>query len=209
MALKLTKEEKIIELLSKSREAGICQYLNIHPDCIKYIPKDRRTYNFIKSAIMSDGSSLKFLDDDEKTLEFCEIAICKNIYNLRFVPEIIKTIDFLIYAIKCDYNVLSLIENQTEELCLLAMDENKNALYLINNKTEKIMMKGTQIKGLYKDKNMPQFYSAVLEYVKSNGNSLQYIKKEHKTYEVCQAAVNNSSFAIKYVPKKMKEKIKI
>jgi hypothetical protein len=205
MALQLTKEEKIIDLLNRSKESGICQYLKMHPDCIRYIPKEKRKYDFIKSAIISDGYALRLLDDDEKTLEICEIAISENIYNLRFVPEIIKTTDFLIYAIKCDYNAIGLIENQTEELCLIAMEQNKDSIYLINTKTEKIMMKGTQIKGLYKNKNVPQFYNAVLEYVKQNGNSLQYIKKEYKTYEVCQAAVNNSFFAIKYVPKGIKK----
>ena len=146
------------------------------------------------------------MEDDEKTLEICKIAISKNIYNLRFVPEKIKTIDFLIYAVNCDYNALRLIDDQTEELSLIAMEKSPCSIYLINNKTEKIMLKATKIKGLYKDKNIPQYYDAVLAYVMENGNSLQYIKRKIKTYEVCKAAVSNSPYAIKYVPKDILEK---
>jgi hypothetical protein len=206
MALSLSKKEKILDLLSKSRDSGICHYLKIHPDCIQYIPKSNRKYEFIKIAITSDGYALRLLEDDEKTLEICKIAISKNIYNLRFVPEKIKTIDFLIYAVNCDYNALGLIDNQTEELSLIAMEKSPCSIYLINNKTEKIMLKATKIKGLYKDKNIPQYYDAVLAYVMENGNSLQYIRRKFKTYEVCKAAVSNSPYAIKYVPKDILEK---
>ena len=206
MAISLTKEEKIQNLLAKSREAGICHYLKIHPECIQYIPKNNRKYDFIKTAITTDGYVLRLLDDDEKTLEICAIAISNNIYNLRFVPEKIMTKDFLIYAIYCDYNALRIIENQTEEICLFAMEKSPFSIYLIKDKTEKIMLKAIKVKGLYKDKNMPQYYNAVLAYIKENGNSLQYIRREYKTYEVCKAAIDNSAFAVKYVPKKILEK---
>ena len=83
------------------------------------------------------------------------------------------------------------------------MDQNPNSLYFIENKTENIMLKAKDIKGLYKRINMPQYYNAVLAYIKQNGNSLQYIKKEHKTFELCKAAIENSPFAIKYIPKKI------
>jgi len=206
MAVSLTKEEKILNLLSKSRDSGICHYLKLHPDCIQYIPKRNRKYEFIMTAVTSDGYALRLLEDDEKTLEICKIAISKNIYNLRFVPEKIKTLDFLIYAVSCDYNALRLIDDPPEELSLIAMEKSPCSIYLINNKTEKIMLKATKIKGLYKDKNIPQYYDAVLAYVMENGNSLQYIRRKFKTYEVCKAAVCNSSYAIKYVPKDVLEK---
>jgi hypothetical protein len=206
MAVSLTKEEKILDLLSKSHDSGICHYLNIHPECIQYIPKKNRKYEFIIKAVTSDGYTLRLLEDDEKTLEICKIAISENIYNLRFVPETIKTIDFLMFAINCDYNALRLIDNQTEELSLLAMEKSPYSIYLINDKTEKVMLKAIKVKGLYKDKNMPQYYNAVLAYIRENGNSLQYIRRNFKTYEMCKAAVNNSSYARKYIPKIILEK---
>jgi hypothetical protein len=206
MAIPLTKEEKIQNLLARSREAGLCHYLKIHPDCIQYIPKNSRKYDFIKTAITTDGYVLRLLDDDEKTLEICMIAISKNIYNLRFVPEEIKTKDFLVYAVNCDYNALRMIENQTEEMCLIAIEKSPYAIYLIKDKTENIMLRATKVKGLYKDKNMPQYYNAILAYIMENGNSLQYIRREFKTYELCKAAVCNSSYAIKYIPKIILEK---
>jgi len=206
MAISLTKEEKILSLLSKSRDSGICHYLKIHPECIKYIPKKHRKHEFLIASVTSDGYVLRLLDDDEKSIEICKIAISKNVYNLRFVPEIIKTVDFLIYAINCDYNALRVIDNQTEELSLLAMEKSPYSIYLINNKTEKVLLKATKVKGLYKDKNIPQYYNAVLAYIMENGNSLQYIRREFKTYEMCKAAVSDSSYAIKYVPKIILEK---
>ena len=206
MAISLTKEEKIHDFLAKSRDAGICHYLKIHPECLQYIPKSNRKYDFIKAAITSDGYVLRLLDDDERTLEICKIAISKNVYSLMFVPERLITNDFMIYAINCNYNALKLIENQTEEMCIIAMEKSPYAIYLIKDKTENVMLKATKIKGLYKDKNMPQFYNAVLAYIKENGNSLQYVRRKYKTYELCKAAINNSAFAIKYVPKEILEK---
>jgi len=203
MAFKLTKKEKVENLLNKSRETGLCYYLKLHPDCIKYIPKDKRNINYIKTAIESDGNVFQLLDNDEKTLEICTLAIKRNINNLRFVPEEFKTNDFLIYAISCNHNALGVIDDPSEELCLAAMDKDPNSIFLINNKTEKIMLKAVKLKGLYKHKDMPQFYTAVLEYVRENGNSLQYIKKELKTFELCKVSILNSPFAMKYVPKKI------
>jgi hypothetical protein len=206
MALKISKKEKIESLLEKSRHSGICHYLRLHPDCIQFIPKDKRNMDYIKAAIESDGHILKLLDTDEKTLEICKMAINKNVYNLEFVPEELKTTDFLIYAINRDHKALAVIENKDEELCLIAMEKDPYSLYLINDKTERIMLKAIRVKGLYKDKNMPQYYNAVLEYIKENGNSLQYIRREFKTFELCKAAILNSPFAIKYVPKMILER---
>ena len=203
MAFKLTKKEKIESLLEKNRYFGICNYLKLHPECIEYISIEKRRIDFIKSALESNGNVLELLHNDEKNTEVCKIAIKNNISSFIFVPENIKTIDFLIYAINCDYNVLKYIKNPSEELCLIAMDQNPNSLYFIENKTENIMLKAKDIKGLYKRINMPQYYNAVLAYIKQNGNSLQYIKKEHKTFELCKAAIENSPFAIKYIPKKI------
>jgi hypothetical protein len=206
MGLRLSKRDKIRSLLEKSRHAGICHYLRLHPECIQFIPKKQRSVDYIKAAIESDGYILRLLDNDEKTLEICKMAINKNVYNLRFVPKELKTIEFLIYAVNSDYNALSVIEDQNEEICLIAMEKDPCSIYLINDKTEKIMLRAIRVKGLYKDKNIPQYYNAVLEYIKENGNSLQYIKREFKTFELCKVAIINSPFAIKYVPKIVLEK---
>jgi hypothetical protein len=162
--------------------------------------------DYIKVAIESDGHILRLLDNDEKTLEICKTAINRNVYNLEFVPEELRTTDLLIYAINRDHKALTVIENQDEELCLIAMEKEPYSIYFINDKTEKIMLKAIRVKGLYKDKKMPQYYNAVLEYIKENGNSLQYIRREFKTFELCKAAILNSHFAIKYVPKIILEK---
>jgi hypothetical protein len=65
-----------------------------------------------------------------------------------------------------------------------------------------MMSLAIKTQGLYNSwRNMPQYYNAVLTYVRKYGSSLKHIRRKFKTYEVCKAAIENSPYSIKFVNK--------
>ncbi|CCL32146.1 hypothetical protein BN174_3470002 [Clostridioides difficile E15] len=71
---------------------------------------------------------------------------------------------------------LKYIENQTEELCLIAVREDPVALQFVKSQTEDICIEAVRRNGyVLKDVNN-QTYRMCLEAVKNNGRALKYIK---------------------------------
>ena len=87
-------------------------------------------------------------------------------------------------------------------MLLIAIQEDTGIIFSINNPTEKMMSLALKTQGLYNiRRKMPQYYNAVLTYMKKYGSSLKHIKRKLKTYEVCKAAIESSPHAIKFVNK--------
>lgn len=219
-------EKLLFQYLSEKNEEEILKMIINEPKIVLKIPRENRKGKYIITAIKKDNSIFSKLDEDEKTLEICEIAISTPhgyiCYNS--VPEKYKTEEFILRMIDKKGYIISYIENPTEEMCLKAVKSNPYAIrdvknpteemwhiaikngtgiiFLVENPTEKMMMLAMKTQGLYNNhNNMPQYYNAVLEYMKKYGNSLKHIRRKLKTYEVCKAAIDSGCHAIKFVNK--------
>jgi hypothetical protein len=102
-------------------------------------------------------------------------------------------------AIKRDVQNLTLIKNQTEELCFIALGHNLGAIEYINNPTKK--MTDMAIKRNYRllplIKN--QTDEMCMEVVQKDGNMLKHVV--NPTHKICKAAVENNCTAMQYVKK--------
>jgi hypothetical protein len=196
------------------------------PNLLLKIPKENRKEKYLITAIKKDHRVFSYLDEDEKSLKICEMAISTPHGYMCYssVPEKYKTEDFILRMLDKKGYLISDIVNPTEDMCLRAVKSDPYAIYYVknpteemwhiaikngtgmifwvDNPTEKMMMLAMKTQGLYNNhNNMPQYYNAVLEYMKKYGNSLKHIRRKLKTYEVCKTAVESGCHAIKFVNK--------
>jgi len=226
------KAEKLLfQYLSEKNEKEIYEMLIKEPKLVLKIPKESRTEEYLITAIKRDNRIFSNLDEDEKTIKICEVAINTPHGYVCYtsIPENFKTEEFIVRMIDKKGFLISYIDNPTEEMCLRAVKSNPYAIYYVKNPTEemwhiaikngngiifsvenpteKMMILAMKTQGLYNNwRNMPQYYNAVLAYVKKYGNSLKHIKRKLKTYEICKAAIESGCHAIKFVNKSILKK---
>jgi len=218
------KQLDILKYVLEDNDDMVCEILKTKPDLLIKIPSEMRKEKYILSAISEDVHIFSKLDDNEKTLRVCEIAVRKIPGYMRDVPKHIKTEEFIFQMIDKDGYIIDDIDNPTEEMCLravisnpyaiyriknptekmqlIAIENGKGVIFSVRNPTEKMMSLAINTQGLYNSyREMPQYYNAVLAYMKKYGASLKHIRRKFKTYEVCKAAIGNSPYAIKFVNK--------
>jgi hypothetical protein len=217
-------EIDLLKYISENNDDIVCDILANKPECLLKIPSNMRKEKYILSAISKDIHIFSKLDDNEKTLSICKIAVKKIPRYMENVPKHIKTEEFILQMIDKNGYVIGYLDNPTEEMCMRAVISNPYAIHDIKNPTEKMLLraieKGNGIifsianptekmmslalktQGLYNScRKMPQYYNAVLVYMKKYGSSLKHIRRKLKTYELCKAAIESSPYAIKFVNK--------
>jgi hypothetical protein len=225
------EEQLLYEYISENNDSKICEMITNNPELVLKIPKENRTEKHIVIAVKKDRHHRIFpeLDDDEKTLKICEIVISTphGYVCFDYIPQKYKTEEFILRMIDKGGWLINHIDNPTEEMCLrsvkanpytihaikkirnpteemwhIAIENGNGTIFWADNPTEKMMILALKTQGLYNNwRNMPQYYNAVLAYMKKYGNSLKHIKRKLKTYEVCKAAIESGRYAIKFVNK--------
>jgi len=113
--------------------------------------------------------------------EYLELynLISQNGLELEFVEEQNQTEELCILAVKQDGRALEYVEHQTEEICILAVQQDGYALEFVNEEflTEKICMIAIQ----------------------QNGMALWHVKEQYQTDELCILAVQQNCYAIQHV----------
>lgn len=202
----LVEIDEIEDYFSNSNDIQVCELLRKYPEFfLKLTNKEFRKKIYVETVINTRPLYFENLDEDEKTEDICMLAIKMNSTNIKYVPKKIKSNEFILSMIEKRWHTIMSIDNPTEEMYLLAISKYPWAIFYVSDKTEKMMIAAKKAHGLYKNTNMPQYYNAVLEYVKENGYSIQYVKKEFRTYELCKAALQKSPGAIKYIRKSLLE----
>ena len=206
------------------------------PDYPEYNPSKFQRYTmYVKTDIklFNKGQFINFDDDISFDKEDCVLEIfikyeymCwdgwNKIYN--FTEE--NLYEQIINLIKQDGYFINLLkkEEQTEELCKLAVQENGCSLKYVRNQTEEICKLAVQLDCIALKyvinqteelcKLTVQQNGYVLQYVKNqteeicklavqqNGSSLQYVNNQ--TEEICKLAVQQNGDALQYVPEHIK-----
>jgi hypothetical protein len=221
------KEPNELDLLKhvlESKDDIVCDILTSDPKYLLKIPQNMRKEEYILSAISKDIHIFESLEENEKTIKICETAVKDIPRYIKDVPNNIKTEDFILRMIDKRGFVIDYIDNPTEEMCmhavistpyaiydiknpteemlLIAIKNGNGTIFSVDNPTEKMMSLALKTQGLYNRwRKMPQYYNAVLLYMKKYGSSLKHIQRKLKTYEVCKAAIGSSPYAIKFVNK--------
>ena len=93
--------------------------------------------------------------------------------------------------------ILRYIDNQTDEICELAIQQHYYALHYIKNQTSLLSKIAVQQNGLALRYVKEQTEEICKFAVQRNGLALQYVKEQ--TEEICKLAVQQNGLALKYV----------
>jgi hypothetical protein len=180
---------------------SLLKYINqpVHPKFREYIPS-HKYYPYevvVKSFIVlldENGDNIKLddeinFDNQKNTVKFYVMYKYGYINEspeldiqlfVNFDPIEDQSEDNCVKAIQLNPFQLALIENQTIEMCKIAIRKNYNLLRYVNkeNQTDEIFKLA----------------------VSNNGNALKYIPVENQTDEIFKLAVSNNAYALKYIP---------
>ena len=220
---------ELLHYIISNDNEKVCQILSEKPELLLKIPMEMRKEKYIVTAVSERYGLFEELEENEKTADLYH-AVIKNVNHqglpslIHYLPSYIKTEEILLWMIDRKGYCIEYIDNPTEEMCMRAVLSNPYAIYYIKNPTEEMlliaikngngvifsvknptegqMIAAMKTQGLYNlYRRMPQYYNAVLEYMKKYGASLKHIQRKLKTYEICKAAIGSSPHAIKHVNK--------
>ena len=100
--------------------------------------KENLDLEYVEKIISRNGLELEFVT--EQTEELCEKAIIQNICSYVFIRDndIRKKLQKIV--IEKDNSLFEYIENQTEELCLIAVTNDPYALKFVKKQTKEICL---------------------------------------------------------------------
>lgn len=125
------------------------------------------------------------------TLRLCMRAIRGNGGHLAYVQPDLKTSKMELIAVQQNSWAILFVRELTPELCLEALKKDMRMLWWISRI------------------DPPKWLSDIyLEIVRHNGLDLSHIRKEKRTYELCEEAVHQNVLALKHVPRKIRKLLK-
>jgi hypothetical protein len=171
-------------------------------DVIRYIPDDINKSKITHEQYIKLWINLRLRD------RWCERFLRK--LPQKTYQEIITTMiklakelsyDEIFKLLERNGNLLEHVEDQTDEMCMVAVSSinNDNALSFVKNQTYEICLKAVRKNGDALEYVINKTEDICLEAVKKCGNALRYIDDDKKTYEICLEAVRKNGDALKYV----------
>jgi hypothetical protein len=152
-----------------------------------FVPKELRTEEICKIAVIQNGSRLFYVPEKSQTEEICKFSVKKDGSSLVFVSDSLKTYEICKIAVSNYGWALQVVPDslKTPELCKIAVTENGMALKYVPKMAE-------------------EFYDLCKIAVTENGMALEYVPESLKTEEICEIAVTQCGYAINWVPKESK-----
>jgi len=147
-----------------------------------------KSYELDKKLLNINGLILQFIDN--QTDELCEIACINNIDAYQYIKNKSYDLDkkllnsdniykiFIKNILKSDGLLLQFINNQTDEMCIIACKNNINSYQYIKNKSYNL------------DKIL----------LNNDGRILQFMNNQ--TDELCEIAIKNNIYAYQYIKNK-------
>jgi hypothetical protein len=160
------------------------------------LPKDSRVY-IEKNKFKADKLILteKKLISDIMTEEMWITAIRNSYYLFEYIINN-QTEAICLAAVQKSGLELEYVKDQTEAICLVAAQQNGLALEYVNDQTEAICLAAVQEDGLALIYVKDQTEAICLAAVQKDGLALQYVLDQ--TEAICSEAVKNNGLALKY-----------
>jgi hypothetical protein len=116
-------QRDINHLNHKQRESYFMTLLTRDPDMILHIHPDQRTDAMCECVLATKPRLIKHLPQSHKN---CMIAIQQDPYSIRYID--IPTIEQILTAVKLNGYVLDIIKNQTIDICIVALRNQRAAV---------------------------------------------------------------------------------
>jgi hypothetical protein len=140
-----------------------------------------------------------------KTEKVCLAAIRKNPEALKYVEN--QTYDMCFLAVSLDGCTIRYVKEQSEELCILACNNHPCAIYYITNQTPAICRAALSKKGINLRDIKEQTEELCMLAIENDPSALYYVKD--KTFNVCIAALKKKGSMIQYISNPSLELCKI
>jgi len=142
-----------------------------------------KTYNNCKILLTNSlCNSIKDVPPALITYELCLLAVKNSHHDLKYVPQEYKTEIICLNAVKGYWSALEHIENQTEEMCLIALSGGRNrcwqSLQFMHEQTDKVCREAIEQVDIY-----PELMSLI----------------RNQTEELCKLAVENNLLTLRYI----------
>lgn len=222
LSLKDVKNERIFKIIS-IREEKMFEERKISNDYVKYdldnqinkegeivkityhlpfehLPWEYQTTKICKRAIKADYRKYEYVKNKTN-----EIRLFAANYHARFISGYFFFRDTIDTAFVSSFSfALKYAENQTPEMCLLAVEKNGHTLGYVKDQTEELCLQAVKNDGLSLKFVKDQTKEICIQAVKNNGFSLKFVKDQ--TEEICVQAVKKNGCALMFV-KEQTEKI--
>lgn len=162
---------------------------------LKYVKN--QTTEICAEAIYADPWSIQYVR--RQTRDLCLLAVSLNGRTISCVKQ---TEELCIEAVKTDYETLCLVKDQTVKICMAAVQSNGLALKFVKLQTEEMCVLAMQNGGATLLSSVKfQTEAICLAAVTENGLQLRNVKNQ--TRAICAAAVKQNSRAQEFVINKM------
>ena len=172
-------------------------------DDISFDKEDCVLQIFIKYEYMCWGDSDKIYNFTEENIyEKIIYLIKKDEYFINLLRKDEQTEEICKMAVQKNGLSLCYVKNQTEDICKFAVQQDGYVLRYVKEQTEELCKLAVQQNGLSLGyvKNPTEEICKLA--VQQNGWSLQFVKNQ--TEEICKLAVQQNPNALHYVPENMK-----
>ncbi len=160
----------------------------------------------IADVDLPEGESV-YTDPEENYNFKAHRIIISNIRPIKELPQW-QDPEFCLNAVRSNIRSLQYVPQQTEELCLEAIERNGAGIYYIKpeNQTEKICIAAVKSRAMTLLFIRPDLltHEVLLTAVKKHNHGLSYVNPKLQTEELCLAAVGRYGGAINYVKEEFK-----
>ena len=170
------------------------QLINFNDD-ISFDKEDSVLQIFIKYQYLC----YKFEDDSYNHINELEVYYFTEENRYEKIIDLIKIDGYFINLLRK--------EEQTEDICKLAIQQDNQALEVVKNQTEEICKFAIKQNGLSLEYVKNQNEEICKLAVQQNGHALQYVKNQ--TEKICKLAVQQNYQALKYVNEQTEEICKL
>jgi len=165
-------------------------------------------------AVRKDGRLLEHIPTKYKTAVMCTVALLQSVDAVRFIPdtlwdtEIRPSVDALQEL--NDIWTLDVVDEKytkTEALCVATVSRHPFVLETLpdDKKTRAVCFAAIQVSGAvlrWVPEHVRTKEMYMLAVKCTHGSVLKFIKKEHRTHELCMESVKYDAYSLQYVPKK-------
>jgi hypothetical protein len=219
--------EALIVYMSEHLNIETCSLLvSRNMTSIKYIPERFITREFYQNVITLNPHYIRHMPFEMVDKDICVVAVTKNGLTLEFIPKCFQTEELCLIAIKNNGLALGHVKiDKTSEMCELAcslnhlaakyvpdtidndvatismIKSNPNHILSLKTVTDEMVITAVLRRPILLEKLMREYVTpnVLMEVIKIDPKSLQYVEQNKQTVDLCAMAVKKDPWCIKYV----------
>lgn len=159
------------------------------------VPLEDQTDEICRVAVAHNPWNIEYVGN--KTTEICALAVNGSPWTIQHLKESEQSEGLCLKAVQASHMCLQHVINQTEEMCLIAVRSSPISIIHVKNQTEEICLEIVRQQGILLGKVEEQTEEICLAAVGQSGAALMFVRKQ--TEEIQKVALENNIMALAYV----------